>query len=136
MVPKRFSLSGEGCCRAGKFIYRVYKNKILILIIHFSYPESWGIDVFRPKTTEMLIRYYNKKYILDEKMTELWLFQEKELFEIYLEYFFTDEDSEKKDRYLKHIQQYKHPKQNNNLARPSLLLLLLPENYNHYYHQF
>ena len=93
---------------------RVYKNKILILIIHFSYPESWGIDVFRPKTTEMLIRYYNKKYILDEKMTELWLFQEKELFEIYLEYFFTDENSEKKDRYLKHIQQYKHPKQNNN----------------------
>ena len=78
---------------------RVYKNKILILIIHFSYPESWGIDVFRLKTTEMLIRYYNKKYILDEKMTELWLFQEKELFEIYLEYFFTDEDSEKKDRY-------------------------------------
>lgn len=58
---------------------RVYKNKILILIIHFSYPESWGIDVFRPKTTEMLIRYYNKKYILDEKITELWLFQEKEL---------------------------------------------------------
>ena len=31
-----------------------------------------------------------------------------------VEYFFTDEDSEKKDRYLKHIQQYKHPKQNNN----------------------
>ena len=25
---------------------RVYKNKILILIIHVSYPESWGIDVF------------------------------------------------------------------------------------------
>ena len=93
---------------------RVYKNKILMLITHFSYPESWGIDIFRPKTIEILIRYYNKKYIFNEKNTELWLFQEKELFEIYLEYFFTDENPEEKDRYLKHIQQYKHLKQNNN----------------------
>ena len=93
---------------------RVYKNKMLMLIIHFSYPESWGIDVFRPKTIEMLIRYYNKNYIFNEKITELWLFQEKELFEIYLEYFFSDENFEKKDRYLKHIQQYKHPKQDGN----------------------
>ena len=93
---------------------RVYKNKIFILNICFSYPESWGIDVFRPKTVELLIRYYNKHYVYSGKNTELWLFQEKELFEIYLEYFFTDEDSEKKDRYLKHIQQYKHPKQNDN----------------------
>ena len=93
---------------------RIYKNKMPMLITHFSYPESWGIDVFRPKTTEMLIRYYNKNYIFNEKITELWLFQEKELFEIYLEYFFSDENSEKKDRYLKHIQQYKHPKQDGN----------------------
>lgn len=92
---------------------RVYKNKILILSTYFSYPESWGIDVFRPKSIEILIRYYNKKYSYSQKITELWLFQEKELFETYLEYFFSENDHEKKDRYLKHIQEYKHPKQNN-----------------------
>ncbi|MCP1222790.1 hypothetical protein [Sebaldella sp. S0638] len=90
---------------------RVYKNKILILNIHLSYPESWGIDVFRPKTIEMLIKYYNKNYVYSGKITELWLFQEKELFENYLEYFFSDENTEKKERYLKHIQEFKHPKQ-------------------------
>ena len=41
---------------------RVYKNKARILSFHLSYPESWGIDVFRPKTIELLIRYYNEKY--------------------------------------------------------------------------
>ena len=91
---------------------RVYKNKILILNIHLSYPESWGIDVFRPKTVELLIRYYNKKYIGNSKSTELWLFQEKELFEIWLEYFFSDKSAADKERYLKNIQEYKHPKQN------------------------
>ncbi len=90
---------------------RVYKNKILILNIHLSYPESWGIDVFGPKTIEILIRYYNKNYVYSGKITELWLFQEKELFENYLEYFFSGENTEKKERYLKHIQEFKHPKQ-------------------------
>ena len=91
---------------------RVYQNKALILNIHLSYPESWGIDVFRPKTVELLIRYYNKKYIGNSKSTELWLFQEKELFEIWLEYFFSDKSAADKERYLKNIQEYKHPKQN------------------------
>ena len=91
---------------------RVYKNKALILNLHLSYPESWGIDVFRPKTIELLIRYYNKKYTFNGKMTELRLFCEKELFEIYLEYFFSGENAGKKERYLKHIDEYKYPGQN------------------------
>ena len=91
---------------------RVYKNKALILNLHLSYPESWGIDVFRPKTIELLIRYYNKKYTFNRKMTELRLFCEKELFEIYLEYFFSGENAGKKERYLKHIDEYNHPGQN------------------------
>ncbi len=91
---------------------RVYKNKALILNLHLSYPESWGIDVFRPKTIELLIRYYNKKYTFNGKMTELRLFCEKELFEIYLEYFFSGENAGKKERYLKHIDEYNHPGQN------------------------
>ena len=91
---------------------RVYKNKALILNLHLSYPESWGIDVFRPKTIELLIRYYNKKYTFHGKMTELRLFCEKELFEIYLEYFFSDENAGKKERFLKHVSEYKHSKEN------------------------
>ena len=91
---------------------RVYKNKALILNLHLSYPESWGIDVFRPKTIELLIRYYNKKYTFNGKMTELRLFCEKELFEIYLEYFFSGENAGKKERYLKHIDEYNQPGQN------------------------
>lgn len=90
---------------------RVYKEKSLILLIHFSYPESWGIDVFRPKTTEILIHYYNENYTCLNKSTELWLFEEKKLFNIYFDYFFSDADDEKKNRYLKHIEEYKHPKQ-------------------------
>ena len=89
------------------------KIKFLLIKIHFSYPEPWGIDVFRPKTIELLIRYYNKHYVYSGKITELWLSQEKELFEIYLEYFFSDESPEEKEGYLKHIQEYKHPKQSN-----------------------
>lgn len=92
---------------------RVYKSKKLILNIHFSYPESWGIDVFRPKTVEVLISYFKKNYIDNEKIMELWLFQEKELFDIYLEFFFSDKSNEVKERYLKHIKEFKHPNQNN-----------------------
>jgi hypothetical protein len=94
---------------------RVYRDKILILKCSFSYPESWGIDVFRPKTAEMLIRFYNKNYAHKnkEKTVELWLFEEKELFDAYFEYFFSNESNERKERYLKHIREYKHPKQNN-----------------------
>ena len=91
---------------------RVYKNKALILNLHLSYPESWGIYVFRPKTIELLIRYYNKKHTFNGKMTELRLFCEKELFEIYLEYFFSGENAGKKERYLKHIDEYNQPGQN------------------------
>lgn len=91
---------------------RVYIDKSPLLLIHFSYPESWGIDVFRPKTIELLIRYFHERHTENSQMTELWLYQETALFEIYLAYFFSAEEQDAKEHYLKHIAEHKHPKQN------------------------
>lgn len=86
---------------------RVYLNKNPFLHIHFSYIESWGIDVCRPKTIELLIHYFLQHYPVEKKTKELWLSQEQKLFDILFEYYFTDEDNTlDKEQYLKRITEY------------------------------
>ena len=92
---------------------RIYYNKTNIVRIHFTDFESWGIDVFRPKTIEILIKYFNKNYEVDNKTMELWLFKEKELFKQYLDYYFADENSELRSKYLENIRKYNYLNEDN-----------------------
>ena len=85
---------------------KIYLNKKLILNFCLNYPEAWGINVFRPKTVEILIHYFNKYHFAENKIKELYLCNETELFNSYLEYYFPEENDKMTKRYLKLISEY------------------------------
>ncbi len=79
----------------------VYKDKQLILWLRQNYIESWGINLFRPKTVELIIKYYQKKGIQSDLQL---LSNEKELFLLLTDLFFEDNDEEEKKAFIKRCQ--------------------------------
>lgn len=58
-------------------------------VVYFTYTEAWGFDVYRPKTIELLIRFYRENYLqIPQNVFRVKTCQE--LFQMLMEYFFAD----------------------------------------------
>ena len=95
-----------------KYIYSVRENDYDISIkvylstdktpylgASFSYAEAWGINVYRPKTIEILIRFYQKHKEMFVKNT----FRTRdypELMELLMEYYFADSSDKEREAFV------------------------------------
>lgn len=71
----------------------IYKNRQLMLRLRQNWVENWGVNLYRPKAVELIIRYYQKKGIQSGLQ---FLSREKELFlELIDLYFPPNEQAEK-----------------------------------------
>lgn len=71
----------------------------------FSYESTWGFDVYRPKTIEILIRFYQNNPTIFSK--NIFCVQDcKELFEELFHYFFADSTQNERQHFLKICQKF------------------------------
>lgn len=107
-VYKKSSIIVDG----KKYIYSVRERKDDIKITvyelnikkpyftaYFSYVESWGFSVHRPKTIEVLIKFYNQNQ-QELSKNEFLIMEQQELFQMLLDCYFSDDSNEKRDRFI------------------------------------
>lgn len=105
---KKTSITVDG----KKYIYSVRERKDDIKITiyesnikkpyftaYFSYVESWGFSVHRPKTIEVLINFYNQNQQQLSK-NEFLIMEQPELFQILLDCYFSDDTDENRDKFI------------------------------------
>ena len=68
----------------------VYRSseKVPVFTVYVNYVEAWGFDVYRPKMTEILIRYYLEHGSADNR--KIRLCEHQQLFRDLLDCFFQD----------------------------------------------
>lgn len=74
------------------------KSKVSIFTVYFSYIESWGFDVYRPKTIEILIRFYYENTV---EQNEFKVSDYPLLFQSLLDYYFKDSSVCERDDFIK-----------------------------------
>lgn len=112
MKYKKSSLVVAGA----KYIYtiRPCRNDIKIMIysemdktpiftVYFAYVESWGFDVYRPKTIELLIRFYNENKV---QQKEFRLRDYPLLFQSLLDCYFKDDSIWKRNDFMEKCRRY------------------------------
>ena len=66
--------------------------------VYFGYVESWGFNMYRPKTIEILIKFYNQNHHKFTK-NEFRIIEQPKLFQILLDYFFKENTHMERDRF-------------------------------------
>lgn len=74
------------------------KSKVSIFTVYFSYIESWGFDVYRPKTIEIVIRYYYENTV---EQNEFKVSDYPLLFQSLLDCYFKDSSVCERDDFIK-----------------------------------
>lgn len=67
--------------------------------VYFSYLESWGFNMYRPKTIEILIKFYNQNSHNISK-NEFCIMEQPLLFQILLECYFNNSNNMERDKFL------------------------------------
>lgn len=94
----------------GNYIVQEVKtSKVSIFTVYFSYAESWGFDVYRPKTIEILIRYYYENIV---GQNEVKVSDHPLLFQSLLDYYFKDSSVCERDDFIKKSVDTKEIKEN------------------------
>ena len=81
-------------------VYREGEKRLAIRL-RLTWPETWAIDLFRPKAVAYIIGWYegqNRK-----ESATLWLQKEPSLFQGLLELFFTPEEQEEQEWFLERV---------------------------------
>lgn len=74
----------------------IYQEKYLILRLRESWIESWAINFYRPKTVELIIRYYQKNGLKSGLLQN-----ENELFLQLTDLFFNENEKSLKESFIK-----------------------------------
>jgi len=75
----------------------IYQNKQFTLRLRQSWAESWGINLFRPKAVELIIRYYRRKGPQSDLQ---FLYQERGLFLELTDLYFSPNEPKEKKRFI------------------------------------
>lgn len=81
---------------------RVYQEKQLAVCLRLTYPEAWGIDLFRPGTVAYIIGWYEGGG--RRAPVPLSLSREPVLLRGLLDLFFLPEEREQRERFLARIE--------------------------------
>ena len=82
---------------------RVYREneKEFAFRLRLTWPETWAIDLFRPKTVAYIIGWHEGQS--HKEPATLWLQEELSLFQGLLDMFFPPEEQEQREWFLERV---------------------------------